>query len=133
MKLISNYQELIKNTEKVENYLTKDSVDEQAKMEDLIKKGICFIAYTINTEIRFAPSRFIGYVNNNLEKHKSREIDGRETNKAIIKILGKAPETNETFEDKYQDYCHNLGINPERKRVVWSKKEVLGSKYSSRL
>lgn len=108
--LIINLDQLIQNIDTVENYLTEGNDDERLETSKLIKRGTCFVAYKINNETRFAPSRFLGYVNNKLFKHSTKDLDGRETNKAIISILKAKPLIDSSFEEKYKEYCYKLGI-----------------------
>jgi predicted HNH restriction endonuclease len=112
MGLIKTLKQLEQNIANVEKYLTVGTNEEKKETSNLIKRGTCFVAYSINNEIRFAPSRFLGYVYNELYKHASSEKDGRETNKAINEILQAKPVQNNDLEQKYFDYCFNLGIKP---------------------
>ena len=119
MALVENKNDLSQNVEVFENYLCEGSESESNRCRQLIKKGMCFIAYKVGNEVRFAPSRYIGYKNNTLKKHGAREKDGKETNVAINKILG-ASTTDEVLEKYYQKFCSNLGITPDnRKRKYW--------------
>ena len=115
MKLVSNLDQIVQNIETVENYLTNENSDEQLKIATFIKRGTCFVAYQIDNEIRFAPSKFLGYVNNSLEKHIPSETDGRQTNTMIISILKSQPLLNEKLEKEYISYCKNLGLEPGEK------------------
>ena len=91
MELIINLEQLIKNIETVESYLTEGSEAEQSEVSNLIRRGSCLIAYQVNNEVRFAPSRFLGYVNNSLRGHIRSQVDGRETNVVINRILKSQP------------------------------------------
>ncbi|MCB0508831.1 MAG: HNH endonuclease, partial [Bacteroidetes bacterium] len=116
MKLINTKNQLIKNIETLEGYLTEGDDYSYSEAAALVKRGTCFVAYKIDKEIRFAPSRFIGYIDNKLNKHSaSDEKDGRETNKAIIKILEAKPQPNDKLNEKYLEYCNRLGIQPSER------------------
>ncbi|MEG1400930.1 HNH endonuclease [Bacteroides sp.] len=116
MKLISDQKQLINNIETLENIIAEGSESEKKEATDLTKRGTCFVAYQIENEIRFAPSRFIGYINNKLKSHIiSKSKDGRKTNKAINEILGVQPSHNKELEQKYIQYCICLGIKPNSK------------------
>jgi 5-methylcytosine-specific restriction protein A len=114
MKLIDKKVELIENLETVENYLTAGTNFETEETEKLIKRGTCFVAYKINKEIRFAPSRFIGYKKNQLTKHLKSKKDGRHTTFRINKILGTKAIPNKNLETFYLNYCNNLGVSPSK-------------------
>jgi len=116
MRLINTKNQLIKNIDTLEGYLTEGDDYAANEAKSLVKRGTCFVAYKIDGELRFAPSRFIGYIDNKLDKHlASYEKDGRETNKAIIKILGAKPLPNDKLNEKYLEYCNRLGIQPSEK------------------
>ena len=115
MKLINDKEELIKNIETLEGYLTEGNDYSTKEATSLIKRGTCFVAYQVDKELRFAPSRFIGYIDNKLEIHSVSHRDGRETNKAINSILETKPLPNEKLEKKYFEYCNELGIQPNEK------------------
>lgn len=125
MRLINTLDQLLKNIETVESYLAEGDENEKSKVSKYIKRGTCFLAYQVDKEIRFAPSRFLGYINNDLDKHIPSESDGRLTNKAIVTILNDKPEPNNRLEKEYFLYSYNLGIQPSEngafgvKRKFW--------------
>jgi predicted HNH restriction endonuclease len=114
MGLIKNLKQLEQNIARVERYISVGSEEDKNETCNLIKRGTCFIAYSVGNEVRFAPSRFLGYVYNELYKHALSEKDGRETNKAISAILQTMPLQNSSLEQKYFDYCFSLGIKPNK-------------------
>lgn len=82
----------------------------------LVKRGTCFIAVKNNDSYRFYPSRFIGYVDNDMYTHIQNETkDGGLTNPAITSILGKQPVLNIGLEQSYRDYCDRLGFEANEK------------------
>lgn len=116
MKLIENKEQLITNIDTLEGYLTEGDEYSSGEAKSLIKRGTCFVAYHIENEFRFAPSRFIGYIDNKLDKHSAfTGKDGRETNKVINEILGTKPLQNDTLNLKYIEYCNKLNIQPSEK------------------
>jgi len=110
--LITSIDQLKHNIETIENYLTDGNEDEKIDASDLIKRGICFVAYKVGGELRFAPSKFLGYVNNGIYKFDSDDKNGGETNKAIRKILKSKPLANDVLEQEYIGYCSSLGFHP---------------------
>lgn len=114
MGLIKNLKQLEQNINNVERYLAIGKEDEKIETQKLIKRGICFVAYSIGDEIRFAPSRFLGYSYNEIYKHLNSVKDGKETNKVISEILHAKPVRDEKLEQKYFHYCSNLGIKPNK-------------------
>jgi hypothetical protein len=113
--LISLIEQLTKNICTLEYYISEGDESEKLAATGYVVRGICFVAYSIKEELRFAPSRFIGYVDNSLESHIPSETDGRETNNAISGILGAEPSLNPVLEGKFLEYCHKLGLQPKVK------------------
>jgi 5-methylcytosine-specific restriction protein A len=120
MKLIADIEQLKKNLDTYEYYLSEGTEFENEKTIGLVRAGACFVAYEIGKEIRFAPSRFVGYVNNNLNQHLKSNKDGRDTNVVIQRIMTEKLAENETLEKAFLEYCQNLGIEPyNKKRKYW--------------
>ena len=96
--LIENLDQLLENIEKLENYLTEGSENEILEASNLVRRGICFVAYKAGKELRFAPSRFLGYIGNNLERHSFDHGHGTYTNNTISRILDHNPVANSNLE-----------------------------------
>lgn len=129
MKLIQDSTQLKQNIEKIENYLSNGTEQQKTETIKLIKRGTCFIAYSTGKELRFAPSRFLGYVDNTISKHKNNENkNGGVTNNAISEILEAEPKQNSRLEKEYFEYCKKIGIVPSKSgafgatRKFWSFK-----------
>lgn len=134
LPLIKTKEDLINNITTLKKYLDRLNSAEYTFAIELIKKGKCFVVYSSHNESFNFPSRFLGYINNTMEKHnkmgelkkKSGKItkDGRKTNKAIENILGELI-TNESrewirLENKYLEYCIKLNlIQYNNKRKYW--------------
>jgi hypothetical protein len=95
----------------------------------LIKRGVCFVIYEHDGKLILCPSRFVGYLNNNMNAHLVNEYkDGRETNPRITEILGRPPEENEYLEKEYIGFCAHLDISPSGtgsfgvRRKYWLKR-----------
>ena len=88
MKIVSNFNELITNSQTLDGYLRSQVDPEYDFALNLIKKGTCFVAVGVSGAYKFYPSRFIGYADNSMDAHLNNvEKDGKETNPAISKIL----------------------------------------------
>jgi len=65
---------------------------------------------------KFYPSRFLGYVDNNMDAHVNNDDkDGRKTNPKISVILGTKPVFNLELEEAYVRYCEQLGFKANKK------------------
>lgn len=116
-RLIETIDELKNNLEQVENYLN-DSDDVAAfEIRKLIGNGTNFVAYQIDhsNEFHFAPSRFIGYLNNSLKVHlvQGNGKNGTKTSPRINQILHKVRDYDEELEKKYLHFCSKIGAKPK--------------------
>ena len=111
MKLITCLEELKANLITLESYIDSETETDRQFHHDLIKKGVCFVAYSHNKQHYFAPSRFVGYISNNCLAHLANDKkDGRETNVAISGILNSKPESDDELNASYMRFCTRIGI-----------------------
>jgi len=124
-KTVKSREEIIKNLKKLESYLDGNNREDKDKAKGVVQFGQCFIAYESNGELRFAPSKFTGYANNSLRKHKKygKERSGGKTNAAIGRVLGKAKAQNKILDEKYLYYCKLHEIKPHQSRSPKSRKK----------
>lgn len=132
MKEIKNKEQLIKNLDLIEQYL-QDSDDIYNAMAKLIGNGKVFVAYVVGGQYHFAPSRFVGYKDNSLVKHRaSKTKDGRDTNREISRVLGQHNQFYEELEKCYLIYCEQLNVKPSRnQRTYWLLEEDLANELTS--
>ncbi|HVU59086.1 MAG TPA: HNH endonuclease [Puia sp.] len=111
-QLIERIDQLLQNIEYFDRMVTEGNEDERKKALQLIELGTCFVAYRTKKEVRFAPSRFLGYQKNAISRFAHIQIDGRDTNVAISTILGGEPTAVDALEEAYIRYCLMLNIRP---------------------
>jgi tetratricopeptide (TPR) repeat protein len=130
LELVENIGSLLENIGTLDAYLSQSSgTRENVFAKISIQRGKCFVAVGVDEyAYKFYPSRFIGYENNSMGRHQlSSLIDGRETNRAITRVLkiqlithDKNPSEWEKLELAYAAYCDSLGIAfSQRKRKYW--------------
>lgn len=121
METIESKDEIIENIERLEKYLCEGNDEERYFVIKLIKKGRCFVTYQVNGEIRFCPSRFVGYKSNNMNRHlSSNSKDGRETNPVITKTLNIKLEPSGNLRNLHREYCQSFGVTPDNvKKKFW--------------
>jgi putative restriction endonuclease len=111
MKSITSREELFTNIFQLERYRTESQGSDFEYYKTLVKRGTCFVPYLINEKICFAPSRFVGYENNNIDSHESNSAkDGRVTNEAINTVLATKPLNSPMLENAYKAFCDRLGV-----------------------
>lgn len=114
--LVTKWKEVLTNIKILERARVSKPSDEFGAYADLIKKGTCFVVYGSHERIGFAPSKFVGYASNKLSEHSDKQHrDGRETNRALRAIIGRAPESNRVVDSMYRRFCSDLGFQPNKK------------------
>jgi len=110
-QLVSTWEQISNNLKTLEGY--RQSEETKDDYIGFLKRGVCFLVYEEDEINKYAPSRFIGYVDNSIEKHRcNNERDGRETNKAISIIIKCEPKHNEELEHEYIKFCYYNGFKP---------------------
>lgn len=126
--LVNNFTDIMKNIHTLEKYRKSGNPREFQFYKDIIGKGKVFVVVEINGRYYFAPSRFVGYSENNKEKHESNpDKDGRDTNPEIDRVLGKH-EINSNMEDEFLKFCEQNDIEPDNnERKYWKVSLILNS------
>ena len=110
MKLVSNRAEVVRNLLTLEAYRTSPNPSERAFYRDRLRNGTCFLVYDVGDQLLFGPSRFIGYVDNDIAQHNTNDDkDGRETNPLIEGLFGPFQQNNE-LESLYRRFCAQNAI-----------------------
>ncbi|MGF6986573.1 putative restriction endonuclease [Paraburkholderia atlantica] len=131
MRVVAQFQDIENNISTLEKLKNSSSLSDVEAYRKLIKRGTCFVPYQQNRKISFAPSRFIGYEGNSIDRHaQSQEKDGRITNEAISSIFGMRPQQHPHLEKLYFDFCSRVGVEPSKTgtfgapRKYWSTVEI---------
>lgn len=119
-RLVECWDHVEANIRTLETARNSQDAEIRTEYNSLIEKGTCFVAYSSGSKYTFAPSKFIGYVDNNFATHQRyrnnrdprNRRQGGDTNNAIAKILGRDPERNDAAEDLYRGFCRELGFEP---------------------
>ena len=136
-RVVESLSELMENLLRVENYLSGEDEEDYNNMIKLIAHGTNFVVYRSGGKLHFAPSRFIGYFNNNLLKHlvKGNGKDGKKTTPAINKIIGYTRSFDRDLEKDYLEFCRELNVKPKQmvdtKRKYWVLNDEQNQKFAS--
>lgn len=121
METVKTWSDIRSNILQLEKYKNSENSEKRRFYQDIIRRGRCFVALDTRNGFIFAPSRFVGYVDNDIKNHdENYDKDGRETNGEIDVILGYH-EVNKKLEDRFKIFCQNLDINPDNhERKYWN-------------
>ncbi|NOX93521.1 MAG: hypothetical protein GXP04_00040 [Alphaproteobacteria bacterium] len=116
-ELVKNLGEIEENILRLHEYRS-GSADEKKFFHDLMLKGHNFVAIDDgNGNTLFAPSRFVGYRDNNSGHLANRKrSSGGETDARLNEVLGncirKGDPEYSVIENLFQEYCTTNKINP---------------------
>ena len=87
---IEKREDIISNIETLYSYLHGESGEDHKQWAiDRLKLGKNMVVEVINGHICFAPSRFVGYLNNTRDKHDDNHGDGTDTDKVLKTYYNK--------------------------------------------
>jgi hypothetical protein len=122
--LVTSVQDVVGNVLTLSSYRASKKEDLIEFHDGLMRKGRLFVVDVYEGRYAFAPSRFAGYQSNTYKKHTTRSIsDGKVTNPALIKLLGK-PLDGESdrkefrslyrlLDNGFNDFCKKSRIVPD--------------------
>ena len=110
---IENRADVIKNIYTLYSYLGSNSEEERDWALNRFKQGKWYIVEPFGNMLFFAPSRFVGYKNNNIAKHTENHGDGTQTNEyfrrnRLYKIL-----EDEFLSKQFKNFMLSIGIDKE--------------------
>jgi putative restriction endonuclease len=130
MNLVTTLKQIERNITELERGRSAGG-DGQGEYLALIKRGTCFLPYESSLGLAFAPSRFVGYINNKIESHADNpNRDGRKTNAALNELLGIRPRMHKVLEQAYLDFCVKIGVTSSKtgtfgvERKYWITAEI---------
>jgi hypothetical protein len=119
---VKSKEEIATNLSVFDGYLNQKSTTHHSFAEEKMRFGKCFVATQSDGRWLFAPSKFVGYARNSKECYEANieDIDGRESNKAIEKVLGITCETDNNLNEAFQNYCQSKGVTvSDKQRKYW--------------
>lgn len=129
IELVKSKEEILENTRTIDGYLLDP--EEKNYAQNLIMRGTYYLVIKKGGQLRFYPSRFIGYKKNSRHIHThNMDKDVLETNKKISEILGRKPEKSAVLEGELVKYCESLGFKATKTgaygvpRKYWRAEEL---------
>jgi hypothetical protein len=115
---VTTYDEIERNAFALLDVAHGAGADRDAALK-LIRGSFVYFPLEYEGQLAFAPSKFIGYRENSVSRHEALKRvegrDGRKTNVAVDKILGKSF-ADEALDIRLKEYCSALGIEVENKK-----------------
>lgn len=125
--LVSTVEQVLDNIKTLYLYGESASKGERRFHDERMKNGKLFAVTQVHGNFRFAPSKFAGYVDNDISHADNlSDRDGRKTNTVLSRLFGEALEPGdegyEAIDQGFLDYCSRKDIVPSkhhRERRYW--------------
>ena len=111
---IETQEDIVFNIRTLYSYLQGEQGDEYKSwaIEKMIR-GKNYVVEIIDSMICFAPSRFVGYLNNSKEKHEENHGDGTQTDEKIKAYYQKVQD--ERLDLLFQNELSKYGVSSNQK------------------
>ena len=120
--IIQFREDVIANVRTLYSYLSGDEgEDSKTWAIDKMKRGKNFVVEIIDDKVCFAPSRFVGYINNTKDKHEENHGDGTQTD-ALMKQFYTII-SDERLDQAFQVAVEPFGITTASKKF-WIPKDT---------
>ena len=110
---IENRTDVIKNIYTLYSYLRSNSEEERVWALNRFKLGKWYIVEPFGNMLFFAPSRFVGYKNNNIAKHTEKPGDGTQTNEYFRRNKLYKISEDEFLSKQFKNFMLSIGIEKE--------------------
>ena len=110
---IENRTDVIKNIYTLYSYLRSNSEEERDWALNRFKQGKWYIVEPFGNMLFFAPSRFVGYKNNNIAKHTENHGDGTQTNEYFRRNRLYKISEDEFLSKQFKNFMLSIGIDKE--------------------
>lgn len=119
---ITSKEDVIENIRTLYAYLenTNDS-STYNWATSILKNGRIYVAEIIDSRLYFAPSRFVGYKNNTIEKHQVNHGDGNQTNDRLSEYYQKIQ--SEKLDIAFQNMLERYNLSSGKKKF-WIPKDM---------
>lgn len=136
-ELVKTKEQIVQNVETLHSFGLGDAIERKFH-DSRIKNGKIFVALKRGNMVMFAPSKFAGYVENDLEHEANlKGRDGRDTNKKLNELLNPWIQEGSTgysdLDAEFLAYCDEHQITPSahhKSREYWLITEDVTSEPS---
>jgi 5-methylcytosine-specific restriction protein B len=111
---INTRNDVIANVKTLYSYLQGNKEEDKKWAIDKLKNGKNYVIEIIDHHICFAPSRFVGYLNNSIAKHTENHGDGTQTDAILSKLYQEV--TDNQLDKIFQQELSQYGISTGNKR-----------------
>lgn len=115
---IENRIDVVKNIYTLFSYTKSPIAEEKEWALQRFKQGKWFVVEKFGNTLLFAPSRFVGYKDNTIDKHKSNHGDGTETNNKFHELKLYKEVSDDFLSENFRKFMISLGIERETAKFL---------------
>ena len=115
---IENRIDVIKNIYTLYSYAKSSIVDNKEWALQRFKQGKWYIVEVFGNTLFFAPSRFVGYKDNTIEKHKLNHGDGTQTNSKFHELKLYKEASDVFLTQQFEHFMITLGIEKDTAKFL---------------
>lgn len=111
MPLVSDFEQIYANAQLFADSIHDGNIPSE-EASHLVSAGRVFLPFRYGERLAFAPAKFIGYENNDLETYRSNvyERNGGRARSAITRVLGYDAREDIDLELQLDNYCTSIGF-----------------------
>ena len=119
---ITTREEVLENIETLYSYMDNpNDADTYEWASGILKNGRIYITDIIDSKLYFAPSRFVGYTENTVDKHKADPGHGTQTNNKLTKFYREVQDVR--LDAAFQTMLSKYGLESSEKKY-WIPKDM---------
>ncbi len=130
---IKTRDDVIQNIKTLYSYLSDGNEDHYQWAIERLKKGKNYVVEIIDSHAYFAPSRFVGYKDNTIEKHEENHGDGTQTDDILKQFYQKVQDDrlDNLFKNEISKFTRLNGSNKYWIPFDMTVDEILSASGSS--
>lgn len=115
---IENRIDVVKNIYTLYSYAKSTVAEEKEWALQRFKMGNWYVVESFGDTFLFAPSRFVGYKNNTIEKHTSNHGHGTQTNQRFHKLKLYKEASDDYLSEQFEHFMAALGIEKDTAKFL---------------
>lgn len=110
--------DVVKNIYTLYSYAKSDIEEEKEWALERFKLGKWFVVEPFGNTLLFAPSRFVGYKNNTIEKHTKKHGDGTQTNSKFRELKLYKEIADDFLSEQFESFIATQGIEKDTPKFL---------------
>lgn len=110
--------DVVKNIYTLYTYAKSIIAEDREWALQRFRQGKWYVVEPFGNTLLFAPSRFVGYKDNTIEKHSAQHGDGRDTNSTLRELKLYKEATDDYLSVQFEHFMSTLGIEKDSAKFL---------------